>query len=253
MEIYGKPHADKFSHWQVGWKFLIVPSRKWMDVCWQTSVLSHHWCSSWHLSTPHLDSLHFHFLLIKTFRCRCVTGCRSSHCVTGQANESWLKDQQCDVRRVSSGWTTLWPAATRGAWKRQKHPLPSITYKPAGLVPFHALRLVFRKSRLPVWWRGGWEEEEGGMGQRGRDRHREGWVELRGCQFSVLLVCCCSVYVQVWGRWNILKGEMTKQIESSDFLGGMHLQHNLSHIIKPIRGCPWFYWVFKVSIHMIMF
>lgn len=61
----------------------------------------------------------------------------------------------------------------RGSGMTKTSSAPPHVPAPLVLVPFHARRLVFRKTRLPVWWSNEWEEEEGDGIDRKRQTERD--------------------------------------------------------------------------------
>lgn len=83
------------------------------------------------------------------------------------------RPDQGDVSPVSSGWTTVRPAATRGAEEWQKHPLLPLTYLPPSASSLSTLQCLF-SGRLDFLHDGVVDEwRKRGMGLRGKDRHRE--------------------------------------------------------------------------------
>lgn len=127
----------------------------------------------------------------------CVRGCSSAE-VTASL---WPYRSACvgprpgqsDVSPASSGWTTVRPAATRGGTRMTKtSSAPPHVPTALSLVPFHALVLVFRKTRLPAWWSAGWVEEEGD----GTERKRQTQGEMDGD--GVTVVCT--------GIWEVSSG-----------------------------------------------
>lgn len=102
-----------------------------------------------------------------------------------------------DVRLISSGWTTVRPAASRGMTQTssvQPPPPPAGTYLPPSALSLSKLRRLF-SGRQSILCDGAVEEgRKRGMEHRGNDRH----TERHGHQQDDGNMCERRIIVQSW-------------------------------------------------------